>query len=303
MANEAEVYDGPVVDAQHHLYRQNDIPWLQPGAATRLHGDHFGLARDFLAAEFLRDVRPHGVIKSVHMTANRGVAAAVEETRWLQSVADEHGFPHAFVVQADLTDEGVEGLLKKHLEFPNVRGVRHQLQWESHPHRQSASRPDLCNTPEFRRGFKILETLGLHFELQAFASQAKFTSELARDFPSVRFIVIHAGLLTDPSSQPVVDQWRAGLAALAASPNVWIKISGLGMFTRALAPIVMRQTIRDAIQIFGAERTIYAANFPLEKLWTSYADLFGAYRKILGEYSLSDQRKIFHDNAIAFYRI
>jgi predicted TIM-barrel fold metal-dependent hydrolase len=65
----------------------------------------------------------------------------------------------------------------------------------------------------------------------------------------------------------------------------------------------LRQVIRDSIQIFGIDRTIYGSNFPLEKLWCSYADLMAAYRKVMSEYSPQDQRKVFHDNAVRFYRI
>jgi predicted TIM-barrel fold metal-dependent hydrolase len=65
----------------------------------------------------------------------------------------------------------------------------------------------------------------------------------------------------------------------------------------------MRQVIRDTIQIFGIERTIYGSNFPLEKLHASYADLFAAYRAVLSEYSEADQRRVLHDNAVRFYRL
>jgi predicted TIM-barrel fold metal-dependent hydrolase len=64
-----------------------------------------------------------------------------------------------------------------------------------------------------------------------------------------------------------------------------------------------RQVIRDSIQIFGIERTIYGSNFPLEKLHASYEDFFAVYRKVMSEYPESDQRKVFHDNAVKFYRL
>jgi predicted TIM-barrel fold metal-dependent hydrolase len=65
----------------------------------------------------------------------------------------------------------------------------------------------------------------------------------------------------------------------------------------------MRQSIRDTIQIFGIERTIYGSNFPLEKLHSSYSDLIAAYRTVLSEYPEEDQRRVLHDNAVKFYRL
>ncbi len=64
-----------------------------------------------------------------------------------------------------------------------------------------------------------------------------------------------------------------------------------------------RQVIRDAIQIFGVERTIYGSNFPLEKLHASYEDFFAIYRKVMSEYSEAEQRAVLHDNAAKFYRL
>jgi predicted TIM-barrel fold metal-dependent hydrolase len=75
------------------------------------------------------------------------------------------------------------------------------------------------------------------------------------------------------------------------------------MFTPDWTIKNMRQSIRDSIQIFGIERTIYGSNFPLEKLHSSYANLIEAYRTVLAEYPEADQKRVFHDNAVAFHRI
>jgi predicted TIM-barrel fold metal-dependent hydrolase len=76
-------------------------------------------------------------------------------------------------------------------------------------------------------------------------------------------ILLHAGMLTD-RAPIMIEQWRAALAAMAAFPNVYVKLTGLGMFSLGLTDPQVRQVIRDAIQIFGIERTIYGSNFPLE---------------------------------------
>jgi predicted TIM-barrel fold metal-dependent hydrolase len=295
-------YDGPVVDTHHHIWMRRDVAWLKDPPIRRAIGDFFGLRRDIPVEEWMHDAVPHGVVKSVHVTANWGAARALEETRWLQGVADRHGFPHGIVCQADLTDPGIAAQIEAQRAFPNLRGVRHQLHWDSAPLRQNVSRPDLCNTPEFRRGFALLEQHDLHFELQVFAAQASYAAELIKAFPGVRFILLHAGMLTE-RSPAAIEQWRAALATIAEFPNVHVKISGLNMFNPEWTVRHMRQQIRDAIQIFGIERTVYGSNFPLEKLHASYADLIAAYRTVLAEYPQDDQRRVLHDNAVRFYRL
>ena len=101
----------------------------------------------------------------------------------------------------------------------------------------------------------------------------------------------------------MIEQWRAALTAMAAFPNLHVKLSGLGMFSQGITLPQARQVIRDAIQIFGVERTIYGSNFPLEKLHASYEDFFAIYRKVLSEYSEAEQRAVLHDNAVKFYRL
>src|SRR5664280_3212977 len=137
-------YTGSIIDTHHHIWFQKDIGWLNPPVTPKLFGDYFGLRRDFTIEEWLNDIVPENVTKSVHVTANWGPPKAVDETKWLQSVADKHGYPHAFTVQADLTDPDVEKQLALQKTYPNTRGVRHQLYWDSNPLNQYTSRPDLC---------------------------------------------------------------------------------------------------------------------------------------------------------------
>jgi len=295
-------YPGPVIDTRHHTWLRKDIPWLADPPMQRMYGDYFGLRRDYPVEEWINDVVPEGVTKSVHVTAMWGAARALDETRWLQETADRHGFPHGIVCQADMTDPDLDAKLKAQKQFPNVRGVRHQLHWDSHPLRQPNPVPDLCNRPDFRRGFALLEKYGLHFELQVFAGQAKYAVDLIRAFPNVPMILVHSGMLTDRAPE-MIEQWRKALMMMAEFPSLHVKISGLGMFSQGITLPQARQVIRDSIQIFGVERTIYGSNFPLEKLHASYADFFGVYRKVLAEYSEAEQRAVLHDNAAKFYRL
>jgi len=293
-------YTGPVIDTHHHIWLRKDVSWLADPPIPRMFGDYFGIRRDYPVEEFMHDVTPEGVTKSVHVTANWG--RPLDETRWLQSVADKHGFPHGIVAQVDLADPSIEAALKAQKQFPNVRGVRQMLYWDALPVRQSVPRPDYCNASEFRHGFALLEKYDLSFELQVYASQASYAVELIKAFPNVRMILVHAGMLTDRTPE-AIEQWRAALTAMAAFPNLHVKLSGLGMYSGGVTLSQARQVIRDAIQIFGVERTIYGSNFPLEKLHASYADFFGVYRKVLLEYTEAEQRAMLHDNAVRFYRL
>jgi predicted TIM-barrel fold metal-dependent hydrolase len=295
-------YGGSVIDTHHHIWLRKDVAWLADPPIPRMFGDYFGIRRDYPVEEFIQDVKPQGVTKSVHVTAMWGPGRALDESKWLQSVADKQGFPHGIVCNIDLADSSADNALKAQKQFPNVRGVRQMLYRDSDTVRQGAPRPDYCNDPSFRRGFALLEKHDLHFELQVYAGQAAYAVELIKAFPNVRMILVHAGMLTS-RTQSAIDQWRGALAMMAAYPNLHVKISGLGMYSHGVAAPQARQVIRDAIQIFGVERTIYGSNFPLEKLHACYSDFLGVYRAALSEYTDAEQRAVLHDNAAKFYRV
>jgi predicted TIM-barrel fold metal-dependent hydrolase len=295
-------YSGPAIDTHHHIWRRADIGWLADPPIPRMFGDYFGIRRDYPIEEFMTDIVPQGFTKSVHVTAMWGPGKELDETRWLQGVADKHGFPQAIVCNANLSDDGTDAALKAQKQFPNVRGVRNMLYWDKDPVRQGAARPDVCNLPDFRRGFALLEKYDLSFELQVYAGQAKYAVELIKAFPNVRMILVHAGMLTERTPS-AIEEWRGALFAMAAFPHMHVKLSGLGMFSHGVTYAQARQVIRDCIQIFGVGRTIYGSNFPLEKLHASYADFFGIYKRVLAEYTEAEQRAVLHDNAARFYRL
>ncbi len=295
-------YNGPIIDTHHHIWLRKDVAWLADPPIPRMFGDYFGIRRDYPVEEWTNDIVPQGVSKSVHVTAMWGPGRALDETKWLQATADKHGFPHGIVCNVDLADPNAEAALKAQKQFPNLRGVRQMLYWDSPTVRQAVSRPDYCNAPDFRRGFALLDKYDLSFELQVYAGQAAYALELVKAFPNVRMILVHAGMLTDRTPQ-AIEQWRAALMTLAACPNLHVKLSGLGMYSNGISYPQARQVIRDVIQIFGIERAVYGSNFPLEKLHASYTDFLAIYRKVLSEYTEAEQRAVLHDNAVKFYRL
>ena len=55
--------------------------------------------------------------------------------------------------------------------------------------------------------------------------------------------------------------------------------------------------------MFGVDRCMFASNFPVDKLFSSYDRLFEAFKTITSGFAAGDRRKLFHDNAARFYRL
>ena len=65
----------------------------------------------------------------------------------------------------------------------------------------------------------------------------------------------------------------------------------------------IQQTVSETLRIFGIDRCMYGSNFPIEKLWTSYDDLFRTLQEVTSNLSESDVNAIFNDNAERYYRL
>ena len=69
-----------------------------------------------------------------------------------------------------------------------------------------------------------------------------------------------------------------------------------------LDALIRIKSIDDTLALFGPGRCLYGSNFPIEKMWTTYAHLLGVMRDCLSHLPAADQRAVFHDNAMRLYR-
>jgi predicted TIM-barrel fold metal-dependent hydrolase len=291
-----------VIDSHFHIWRQADLAWLSGPMQPRIFGPYEAIRRDYPMAEYLADRAGLGVEKSVYVQANWPVDRAVEEAAWIETVALETGWPHGLVAYADMSVEDARPALDRLTRFPRLRGIRQQLHWHENELYRFAARPDLCADPALRRNVARLSDYGLAFDLQVFAGQMAGAAGLAAACPRVTFVLQHAGMLEDLSPAGR-DAWRAGMALLAAQPNVVVKLSGFGTFIHRNDAAHIAWLINETVALFGADRCLWGSNFPIEKLWTRYDTLLDAHRRGAGGLSHADQEAIFFNTARRVYRL
>jgi predicted TIM-barrel fold metal-dependent hydrolase len=291
-----------IVDAHHHIWRRQDVPWLLGPIVPRIFGPYEAICRDYPVSEYLADIAPAGVTRSVYVQANWAKERFEDEVKWVQQAADETGWPHAIVGYADLLVDDVRAQLDRLSRYSRLRGIRMQLHWHANPQYRFAAKPDLMREPQFRRNMSYLAQYGLSFDLQVFASQMEDAAELASEFSATTFILQHAGMLEDLSAIGRA-AWRQGMMKLARRPNVVCKLSGLGTFIHKVDGGQIGEIARETIGIFGADRCLFGSNFPIEKLWSSYDGLIKAYRAALAGCPLVAQDDIFSGTAKRVYRI
>ena len=291
-----------IVDSHFHVWRQSDLPWLTGPMQPRIFGPYEAIRRDYPVAEYRADIAGSGVEKSVYVQANWPVDQAVEEAAWIERLALETGWPHATVAYADMTVEDARPALDRLARLPRVRGIRQQFHWHVNPLYRFAARPDLCDDATVRRNIARLADYPFAFDLQVFAGQMVTAADLAAACPRVTFVLQHAGMLEDLSAAGR-DAWREGMAALAACPNVVVKLSGLGTFIHRTDAAHIAWITGETLALFGTGRCLWGSNFPIEKLWTGYAALLEAHLRAAAGLDDAARRALFFDNACRVYRL
>ncbi|PDT44767.1 hypothetical protein CO661_27160 [Sinorhizobium fredii] len=295
--------DIAIIDPHFHLWdlETNYYPWLSDGVKPSAFGDYTAINKTYLIEDFLADAKNQNLVKAVHLDVGFDPKNPAGETKWLQGVADKHGFPHGIVGYADFRRPDVGDLLDEHMQYANFRGIRQSMNYHTDSAKTYLTQPEVSRTFEWRRGFKELARRGLSYDLQLYYWQMEEFLELARDFPDVQIILNHTGMQVDGPSH--FEGWREAMNTLAQAPNVACKISGLGMGNWNWTSESIRPYVEEAIAAFGVDRAMFASNFPVDKLFSSYDAIWNAFTKITAGYSGSDRSALFHDNAATFYRV
>jgi predicted TIM-barrel fold metal-dependent hydrolase len=290
------------VDAHFHIWRRTDLPWLHGPMQPRIFGPYEPIRRDYPIEEYLADIAGTGVTRAVYVQANWPPERFEDEVAWVSAIAAEHGWPHAVVAYADVSRGDVRPLLDRLARYPLVRGIRQQFHWHDNPAYRFAPHPDLARDGVVQRNVACLADYGYVFDLQVFASQMEGAGELAEAAPDVTFVLQHAGMLED-LSEAGRDAWRNAMRRLAHHPNVVSKLSGLGTFIHRNDPAHIAWVMRETLAIFGAGRCLWGSNFPIEKIWTDYHALIGAFREAVAPLGEAEIDAIFETTACRIYRL
>jgi predicted TIM-barrel fold metal-dependent hydrolase len=252
-----------MIDTHIHLWDlANGYAWLSKAdpAFEHLIGNYDRLRRSFLAPDYTALTHGYNIVKSVHIQAFGFPGHPVAETAWLQQQANQYGYPQGIVAYANLSDPQIEATLRQQCTWPNVRGIRMPLNYAQEPWRRMADRDDYMRDPQWRQGFALLSRYNLVFDLQMYDHQAPDAVALAQNFPDTTIVVEHLAWPIAPATG--FERWHQHLASLAAYPNVYLKLSGIGCVFRHADHRLIQQYLQQAVTTFGADRCLFGSNCP-----------------------------------------
>ncbi len=298
-------FDEPFVDAHQHFWNLDlhPYPWLQGETVPNFrYGDYSALRRNYLPTDLARDTPGHAPALTVHIEAEWDRSDPVAETRWLAKLAAAEGRPSAIVAHAALDGGNAPEVLAAQAGFALVRGIRHKPVTSTSAATARRGLAGSMDDARWRRGYALLQTHRLSFDLQAPWWNLDQAADLARDFPQTLIVLNHTGLPSDRSDEGLAG-WRRALEGLAAQPNTAIKVSGLGQRGLPWTQAANVPLIRDAITIFGAARCMFASNFPVDSLVADYGTILRGFVTAIADRPGSERRQLLHDNAVRLYRL
>src|SRR2546428_7157581 len=282
----------PICDPHHHFWdlRPERIPYqryLLHELAADVHCGHNVRSTVFIETRAMYrpdgpvEMRPVGEVEFV-----QGLAAASASGLYGPCRAAAAIIGHANLNLGDRVQPVLEAL---HAASPNrFRGIRHTVTWDPHPEIASREPEGVLATAPFRAGGHVLARLGLSLDTGVCFPQLPELAAFAQALPELTIILNHLGGLTRVGpyahrDDEVLATWRRGIAAVAACPNVHLKLGGIGMprlgfdwhtrqtpigsgeLATAEAPLVT-----SCIWLVGPNRGMFETNLPPAKSASSH---------------------------------
>jgi L-fuconolactonase len=282
---------GRVVDAHVHLWdpaRTDWYPYLaQPPTAGA--GDASRMYRRFDVDTYRAEAALWNVEKFVNVAAATG-RSSIEETIELDGKAQTGDGPDAIIGGLPPTDTVAEAieLLDRQMTAPRFRGVR-----------PMGANMGPVPAPEV---LHALQERNLLFELMSHPDELRAAAQQLVGFDGLTVVVEHTGW---PRSQADEETalWRDGVDALAdLGDNVICKLSGLAMPLQSVSADAFAPWLEYAIEAFGVDRCLFASNFPVDSMYGTFDELYGAFSAVTAGLGSEAREKLFAGNAESVYR-
>lgn len=253
------------------------------------------LNRSFRMSDYQQAASGLGVVKSVHLEADVDEPHMLAETRHLLALADQADNPLEGVVACSRPEsESFRSYLDKIAGHPKLKGIRRVLH----------TQPDnVGQGTTFIRNVAALSEYGLSFDICVLARQLPIATDLVSKCPKTKFVLDHCGV--PRVKERDLDPWREHISEIAKAPNVVCKVSGLVAYAdpKNWTPADLQPFVEHVIVSFGWDRVLFGSDWPVCTLSASFAQWVNALRSLTESAGESNQRKLFHDNAMRVYRL
>jgi len=185
------------------------------------------------------------------------------------------------------------------INSPYLKGFRHLIHDEPNPKwlLQKSVIESFARLSKTNLTFDVVAVLPEHINC---------VLKLSEKFPEIRWCIDHLGH-PPTKKQERFGKWGEGMKALSTNPNVYVKISGLGMTVQDLKNwnySEIQPYMEYCLEHFGIERAMLGGDWPVSNLCGGYAKSWNAYHDVLSNIlSTKELDMVQSQNAIQFYKL
>jgi L-fuconolactonase len=273
------------IDAHHHFwtYHPVEYDWMTDEMAE--------IRRDFGPSELKAAMDAAGISGAISVQARQ----TVQETQALLNIADRNEFIRGIVGWVPLVDSRVADVISRLALNGKLRALRHVLQDEPDP--------DYMLRDDFNIGVGQLKPFGLAYDILIFERHLPQTIQFVDRHPDQVFVLDHFGKPRVAANE--ISPWRERIRDLARRPNVFCKLSGLVTEAeyRNWTEEQLQPYFEVVLEAFGPRRLMFASDWPVCLVATTYEDWAGIVARSLRDLSEAEQQRIWSGTAIEAYRL
>ncbi len=302
----AEVADSgqpPIVDTHQHLWDLSkfQLAWLSADAPDVLR-------KSYQPPDYREATKGLNVVQAVYMEVDVIPEQHLKEAETIIKLCETQSSPTvAAVISGRPNSEKFPDYVRQFRGNKYIKGIRQVLH-------SSDALPGLCLEPQFVKSVQLLGELQMSFDLCMRPTELADAAKLIDRCPGTRFILDHCGnadpkafsaklLKENEKAEHDAEPWRKDIGTIAKRPNVVCKISGIvaGAPKTQDLPGVLAPAINHCLDTFGPDRVMFGGDWPVCLVGASYAEWVTALKQVVKNRDQKAQRRLFHDNALAFY--
>ncbi|CAB4542950.1 MAG: amidohydrolase family protein [Actinobacteria bacterium] len=288
----------PIIDTHMHLWdtKHPELKWvwLDKDAMHPILGNIDAIKSvGYVLNDLWAEARFSGISGFVHVQAAIGSPDPVTETVWLTEMAKTAPVPMRIIGDSPLGADGAIAQLQRHQESPLFVGIR-DFNAEVMFAKKEIS-------PAYEKSLEYMAKEGLVFDLDCEWQNMDEAIKLAHRHPNLPIVLEHIGFPRKRDDE-YFNNWKSAIGRLAQCDNVTMKISGVGMTDPQFTRESLRKWAESSLDAFGADRTVLGSNWPVDRLFVSYATMIDFTRDYISKLSPSEQEKVCNKNAARLYK-
>jgi L-fuconolactonase len=272
------------IDAHQHFWQimRGDYDWMTDEVADIRH--------DTLPPDLAPHITRHRISGTVVIQA----AATVSETDFLLGLAVENHFIKGVVGWVDLENSSAPATLDRLMQFDVFKGVRPML--------QDIADTDWIARPTVLSNLAEVAKRGLRLDALVVPRHLDVLAQVAEKLPQLPIVIDHCAKPIINDGKDADDDWRKGMARLAALPNMYCKISGLAneagldWSAERLQPVV-----DHVLDQFGPDRVMWGSDWPMLNLVGDYDRWQEVSATLLSGLSTGERAAVYGGTALQFY--